>query len=332
MPQPLSLRLAGTGIALPRQMRPSSWFDDRYGKPAGWTARHAGLQCRPLAGRDDRASVLGARAAEQALAAAGWQASELDLVISACGVGEQALPGTATLLHRELGLDALGTAALDINSACLSFVSALDLVACALAAGRYRRVLVVASEIPSAGLDWDDPDSAPLFGDGAAAVAVEAGDGRSRLLAAHHATWSSGLALCQVRAGGTGVRLDEGSEAYAKAARFAMDGPGTYRLAAQKLPGFVAELTARAGLHPGQLDLLVPHQASAKALTHMRRALRLPAGMVVDIIEGHGNQMAASIPTALHLAIADGRLQRGQTVALVGTGAGLAAAGLVLRY
>lgn len=332
MSHPLSLRIAGTGIALPRQSRSSDWFDARHGRPAGWTARHVGLQQRPLAGKDERASVLGAAAARRALDAAGWQAGELDLVVSACGVGEQALPGTATLIHRELGLDPHGTAALDINSACLSFVSALDLAACALAAGRYRRILIVSSEIPSAGLDWDDPDSAPLFGDGAAAVALEAGDGRSQLLAAHHATWSSGVELCQVRAGGTGVRLADGVDAYARAARFAMDGPATYRLAAQKLPGFIATLVQRAGLRPEQLDVLVPHQASAKALTHMRRALRLPPGLLVDILEGHGNQMAASIPTALHTAIASGRIQRGHTVALVGTGAGLAAAGVVLRY
>lgn len=328
----LDLRIAGSGIALPAARRDSHWFDTRYGKPPGWTQRHVGIASRPLASAAETSAVLGAAAAGRALDAAGWEAGQVDVLISACGVGQQALPCTAALIQRELGLGDSGIGCFDLNASCLSFVLALDQAAMALAAGRYRRVLVVASEIPSAGLDWEDADTAPLFGDGAAAVALEAGDGRSQLLASHLQTWSSGAEHCRVRAGGTAVRLDDGVAAYRQAARFEMDGAATYRLAAQKLPGFVAELGRRAGIAPAQLDALVPHQASAKALRHISRVLRLPPGLLVDIIASHGNQMSASIPTALHLAIAEGRIQRGHTIALVGTGAGLSAGGVVLRY
>jgi len=332
MPNPISLRIAGSGIQLPALRRDNAWFDQRLGQPSGWTARHCGIASRPLAGPQDTSASLAAGAITQALATAGWAADGFDVLISACGVGQQALPCSAALIHRQLGLSQSGIAAFDINASCLSFPVALDMAACALASGRYQRAVIVSSEIASAGLNWDDADTAPLFGDGAAAVAIEAGDGRSQLLAAHLQTWSDGVDYCRVRAGGTGVRLQDGVDAYRQAALFEMDGAAVYRLAAQKLPGFIAELSQRAGIAPAQLKALVPHQASAKALKHIQRVLRLPPGLLVDIIQTYGNQMSASIPTALHLAIADGRIARGDLVALVGTGAGLSAGGVVLRY
>lgn len=332
MPNPIPLRIAGSGIALPRLRRDNDWFDQRFARPAGWTARHVGIRSRPIASEGETSASLAADAVRQALAAASWQDDDFDVLISACGVGQQALPCTAALIHRQLGLDHSGIGAFDINASCLSFPVALDMAASALACGRYRRAVIVSSEIASAGLNWDDPDTAPLFGDGAAAVAIEAGDGRSQLLAAHLQTWSAGVEHCRVRAGGTAVRIDDGIEAYRAAARFEMDGAAVYRLAAQKLPGFIAELSTRAGIEPARLGALVPHQASAKALKHIQRVLRLPPGLLVNIIEHYGNQMSASIPTALHLAISDGRIQRGDTIALVGTGAGLSAGGVVLRY
>lgn len=332
MPNPIPLRIAGSGIALPRLRRDNDWFDQRYARPGGWTARHVGITSRPIASEGETSASLAAEAVRQALAAAGWQDDDFEVLISACGVGQQALPCTAALIHRQLGLDHSGIGAFDINASCLSFPVALDMAASALASGRYRRAVIVSSEIASAGLNWDDPDTAPLFGDGAAAVAIEAGDGRSQLLAAHLQTWSAGVEHCRVRAGGTAVRIDDGIEAYRAAARFEMDGAAVYRLAAQKLPGFIAELSTRAGIEPARLGALVPHQASAKALKHIQRVLRLPPGLLVNIIEHYGNQMSASIPTALHLAISDGRIQRGDTIALVGTGAGLSAGGVVLRY
>lgn len=332
MPDPISLRIAGSGIQLPALQRDNAWFDRRFGQPDGWTARHCGIVSRPLAGPGQTSASLAAGAINQALASAGWARDGFDALISACGVGQQALPCSAALIHRQLGVSDSGIAAFDVNASCLSFPVALDMAACALATGRYRRVVIVSSEIASAGLNWDDADTAPLFGDGAAAVAIEAGDGRSQLLAAHLQTWSDGADYCQVRAGGTAVRLQDGVEAYRQAAMFEMDGAAVYRLAAQKLPGFVAELLQRAGIVPAQLKALVPHQASAKALKHIQRVLRLPPGLLVNIIQTYGNQMSASIPTALHLAIADGRIARGDLIALVGTGAGLSAGGVVLRY
>ncbi len=330
---PVGLRILGSGAYLPRQYRESEEFDRRWNKPAGWTRRHVGIVRRPYAGADETSSMMGAAAARQALDAAGLAAGEVDVVVSACSVMEQAIPCSAALIHRRLGLADSGIPAFDVNATCLSFLAALDLLSTAIAAGRYRRALIVSSEIATAGLDWDDPDTAPLFGDGAAAVVVAADpEGASWLSAAHMETWSEGTEHCRVRAGGTRLRIDDDLDAFRAAARFEMSGKPTYRLAAQKLPAFMDALLARAGLRLEQLRRIVPHQASAKALRHLEVALRLPPAALVRIIETHGNQMAASIPLALHHAIGEGLIERGDHVALVGSGAGLSLGGIVLRY
>lgn len=332
--RPIRLRILGTGEYVPSRRVYSEEFDQRWGKPAGWTRRHVGIDYRQFAGDDEPASLMAANAAQQALARAGLRADQLDAVISVSAVMEQAIPCTAALVQRRLGLSAGNTPAFDINATCLGFLVALDLVASAMATGRYRRVLLVAGEVATAGLNWDDTDTAALFGDGAAAVVLEAGDAAdaSCLLASHMETHSEGLELCQVRAGGTRVRHDKHANDYVAASKFEMAGRATYRLAARKLPDFMRTLFARAGVTVTDLRRLVPHQASVKALDHLERALRLPPQALVRILPTHGNQMSASIPLALHHAITNGELRRGDLFAMVGSGAGLSFAGAVLRY
>jgi 3-oxoacyl-[acyl-carrier-protein] synthase-3 len=332
--RPLPLRIVSTGQYVPSRRVESAEFDRRWCKPKGWTRRHVGIDHRHYAGPDEPASLMAAQAARMALDRAGLQPRDLDAVISVGGVLEQAIPCTAALVQRRLGLDQADTPAFDVNATCLGFLAALDLVAAAIAVGRYRRVLLVAGEVASAGLDWDDTDTAALFGDGGAAVIVEssAPGQESALLASHMQTFSEGTGYCQIRGGGTRMRQEDGLEAYLAATRFEMSGRQTYRLAAQKLPGFMQALFARAGVGVEQMQRLIPHQASAKALAHLQRALGLHEESLVRILQTHGNQMAASIPLALHHAIDSGQLRRGDLFAMVGSGAGLSFAGAVLRY
>lgn len=333
-PTPIPLRITGTGEYVPSRRVGSEEFDARWAKPAGWTRRQVGIDCRYYATAEEPASFMAARAAEDALRRAGLRADQLDCVISACSVMEQAIPCTAVLVQRRLGLAGSGIPAFDINATCLGFVVALDLAAAAIAVGRYRRVLIVSSEVASAGLDWDDQETAALFGDGAAAAVIEAcaDEEGSQFIAAHMETYSEGAELCRVRAGGTRLRIADGLEAFQQGAYFEMSGRATYRLAAQHLPRFMDRLSSRAGVAVGDLKKLVPHQASAKALRHLEVALGLRADRLVRVLETRGNQMAASIPIALHGAIERGEIARGDLVALVGSGAGLSFGGAVLRY
>lgn len=330
----LPIRILGTGEHVPAICIESHSLDQRWNKAAGWTVRHAGIERRYYAAEHETTSSMGASAACSALAAAGLQAQELDCIVSACSVMEQAIPCSAVLIQRQLGLEHSGIPAFDINATCLSFVAALDLVSSAIAVGRYKRVLIVSSEIASAGLRWDDPETAMLFGDGAAAVVLGGSDDAdgAELLGSHFETFSAGADLCQVRSGGTRIRPRADMTAFLQGACFEMQGRATYRMAAQRLPHFLERLFERARTGLDQLSCIVPHQASAKGLAHLEAALKLPSSMLVKVLANRGNQMAASIPVALHHAISSGRVRRGELMALVGSGAGLSFGGAILRY
>lgn len=329
-----SLRILGTGVYLPRRVVASEVFDRRFGKRTGWAERRFGVARRHVAEPDETSSFMAARAAEAALLVAGLAPQDVECTISACSVMEQAIPCLGSLVQRELGLGESGRVAFDVNATCLSFLAALDLVACALAVGRYRRVLVVSSEIASAGVDPEDPTTAPLFGDGAAAVVLGAADAGqdSALLACELATYGVGHDLCRVRAGGTRLRAADDPEAHVRGSRFEMDGPGLYRLSARHFPRHFERAVAAAGVAREQLACVIPHQASGRAIEHMIGTLGLPLDRVVHILANRGNQVAASLPSALHEAIASGALRRGQLCTLLGTGAGLSLGTAILRY
>jgi 3-oxoacyl-[acyl-carrier-protein] synthase-3 len=326
------LKIKGSGAVRPNRVLTSDEIDDRLGKPRGWTAAHFAIDQRAVAGAGETSSYLGAAAASAALDAAGWRAQDLDAIVGACGVMEQPIPGTATLVQRRLGLGGSGIPAFDVNATCLSFLTALDLVAMALAAGRWRKVLVFAADIASAALDFDDPEASVIFGDGAAALAVEASSGPSAWLGFRMETYGDGADLCRLEAGGTRLRPEPDLDRFLDHARFRMDGPGVFKATARRFPRFMAELFRNCGLTEADLDLVVPHQASAAALAHLKRSLPVLSERVVDIFADHGNQIAASLPSALHHAIATGRLARGDRALLVGSAAGVSLGAAVMRY
>ena len=310
----------------------SEEIDRRLMKPDGWTAANFAIHSRGVASGAETSSSLGAAAGLVALAAAGWQPGDLDVIIGACGVMEQPIPGTACLIQRRLGLGASGIPAFDVNATCLSFLVALDLVGLGFAAGRWRRALIVSADIASAALDFEQPEAAVIFGDGAAAIAVEAAPGASALLGYRLETYGDGAELCALEAGGTRLRPHDDLPGFLAHSRFRMDGPGVFLATARRFPRFRARLLEECRVSADEIDLIVPHQASAAALDHLRRAFPAAPDRVVDIFADHGNQIAASLPSALHAAIATGRLQRGDLALLVGTAAGVSLGGAVIRY
>ena len=327
------LTLTGFGAFAPRDQRPSTALDPLFGQPEGWTEAQFGIASRGVAGPDETTSAMGAEAARKALAMAGWAPEDLDIIIGACGVMEQPIPGTSVLIQQALGLGKSGVWAFDVNQTCLSFVTALDVVAMGFETGRFRRALVVSSDIASAGLDWNAPHAAAIFGDGAAAVCIEAGsepDGPG-LLARGFETYGDGKDLATLRSGGTRIRIEDGLEALAEGARFHMDAFGIFKAAARCLPDLIDRVLGEAGLTRETVDVVIPHQASKPGLEHVRRLMGGDPARVVDIFATRGNQIAASLPTALAQAQADGKLVTGKTVLLLGTAAGISAAAMVIR-
>jgi 3-oxoacyl-[acyl-carrier-protein] synthase-3 len=329
----IPLALAGLGRYAPREAILSDALDARFGKPAGWTRAQFGLTSRGIADRDETISRMGAAAAREALDRAGWAVGEFDVLIGACGVMEQPIPGASVLIQYELGLGRSGILAFDVNQTCLSFLMALDVAALGFAAGRWRRVLIVSSDIASAGLDWSDPAASAIFGDGAAAVCLEASqdaDGPA-LLTRRMETYGEGRDLATLRAGGSAVRLEDGLEAFKAASLFRMDAFGVFKAAARRLPALIDQALTDAGLTRETVDIVVPHQASRPGVEHVRRLMGGDPDRVIDIFEDHGNQIAASLPTAVHQAGVAGRLAPGRTVLLLGTAAGISASAVVLR-
>ncbi len=328
--------LSGFGMALPESSLASSEIDRRLGKDEGWLERACGVASRPVACLGETQERMGAAAARAALADAGLTLADVDLLLFGAAVGRQPIPATAPLVKRELGGADLSFPAYDVNATCLSALVALDVASLHIAAGRARHVLVVTAEIASRALPWHDaPETAGLFGDGAAAVVVSAGSaakaGGARFGGFYMETFAEGYDACTLASGGTGIDFHTDPEAFSRSAYFRMDGKALYRITAAALPGFLDRLLEMSGLKRRDIDLVVPHQASPHALTHIIRRGGFAAGQVFDRVRTIGNQVAASIPVALCLARDEGLIRPGMRVLLIGTSAGVSLAGALLE-
>lgn len=326
------IRITGTGMAVPAQATSAAQLDARLGLPAGSSERQTGVRRRFLS-TTETAAQLAAQACRAAVADAGLDWSEIDCLVAASATMDQSLPYNAALIHAELGLSERRTATLDINASCLSFLAALDTMSYLVDAGRYRNVLLVSCDIATFGIDWSALRESGIFGDGAAAAVIRRSraDEASAILSARMETLSAGVAHCRIPAGGSRYHprraLDRPFEPLTV---FHMEGRAVFKLASEALPGFTEGLLAQAGVRMGDLAAVVPHQASQLALTHLSRRLDIAPAQLVDIFADYGNQVGASLPTALHLGRAQGRFRHGDTILLLGTGAGLAMGGMVL--
>jgi 3-oxoacyl-[acyl-carrier-protein] synthase-3 len=328
------VRIIGTGHAVPSQELTSQELDSRLNHPAGYIERYSGVRKRHVTDRSENAAILGARAGALALKSANIKSSEIDCLISASASMDQGMPCNAALMHYEMGLSDTAVPAFDVNASCLGFLAAIDTVSWAIAAGRYKRVLIIAADVASCGLNWDDIESSAIFGDGAAAAVIGLSDDESgsRILSTNLQTRSCGVDLCKIPGGGTRFHPNRIDEPYLPLAAFKMDGKAVFKLAAEHVPGFIDNLLVEAGTTRDEIDWVVPHQASHLALKHLTKRLGLRREKVVNIFAEYGNQVAASLPTALDMAIRDGRIRRGHRVLLIGAGAGFSMGGAVLDY
>ncbi|MBA4493400.1 beta-ketoacyl-ACP synthase III [Paenactinomyces guangxiensis] len=326
------VRIAGVGKYLPQTVITAEEMDERIGVPIGWVEKKSGVIRRHFVNGETN-SQMGAYAAREALEMAGLHLSDMDCIVCASGTSEQAIPCTASLIYKELDPGHQGIPAFDINSTCLSFVTAFDHLSYLVDAGRYRYVLLVSSEIASIGLNWNHKESCALFGDGAAAVIIgPAEDGASGILSSHMETYSQGAHLSQIRGGGTKYH----PRTYAENIDpdhflFEMDGEALFRMSARYLPRFMKQLLPK-DLTMKEINLVIPHQASMMAMRIMQKRLKISAEQMFIFAQNHGNTIAASIPMGIYEAVKQGRVKRGDKVMLIGTSAGLSLGGIILVY
>lgn len=325
------VKILSTGKYLPKKQVTAQELGLRLGLPKGWVEKKSGVLVRHFVD-GETASLMGAFAAKDALEAAGLSFGDIDCLISTSGIPEQAIPCTASLIQKQLGAEDCGIPAFDINSTCLSFITGLDTVSYMIEAGRYNRVLLVASEV-STGLNWKDKESCTLFGDGAAAAIIAKSDNKesSRILCSRMETYSKGAHLTECRGGGNKYHPREYAD-NPESFLFKMDGSAVYRLVSDILPGFIERLLQPSGLSLADMQMVIPHQASLMAMRLMRRKLGIPEKKWMVIAHNHGNTVAASVPMALHEAIGQRKIKRGDRVMLLGTSAGFSVGGIVLEY
>lgn len=323
--------IAGTGHVVPEHHLTSADLDAQLGFEAGYLEQKTGMRSRYVS-RDQSQVDLAVQAAELALADAEVDITDIDLVLGASGIPYQTIPTTAPLVMHRLGIPE-GVEAFDVNSTCLSFVSALDVARARIAIGQNTHVLVFSSELSSRALPWDDaPEVAALFGDGAAAAVITAQQlGKGQLIASLMRSYPSAYEACQIPAGGTRIDYHNDPAGFDAHALFQMNGKKLFQITTKHFPGFVQDLLDRAGWRQDQVDLVIPHQASPLALTHMARLTGFGADRIVDFAAELGNQIAASIPTGLDRALRSNQVFPGARVLMLGTSAGVSFGGMAVQ-
>lgn len=327
----IPFRIRGLGRALPERIVTSREIEQEYGIEENWIESKTGIQTRRWV-THETALTLAAAAAREAVAEAGMELTDLDLILWASGTPPQAIPDGAHLLQRELGLGHSGISCMAVHATCLSFVSAMDTASAFLAAGRYERILIVSSDVASRGFDRSDPKSFTLFGDAAAAAVVTRpgpGEEDSQVLISRFESYGHGADLAHIKGWGT-LRPPGFPETRDTDNVFHMDGPGVFFLVRELIPPFLLKMN-EARDNPDEIPLIVPHQPSMHALRGFRRA-GIPEEKMVITLDRYGNCVAVSIPLTLYEAVKTGRLKRGEEFLMMGIGAGICLGGMLLRY
>ncbi len=268
--------------------------------------------------------------AEKAIAAAGISADDLDCIIGATAGDVQPIPCTASLVQERVAPDAR-CAALDVNSTCTSFITALDVASRYLRDGEYRRILIVAGDVGAQFLHPGQRESFELFSDAAVAVVVSSPSAEGvGVLASLQQTWPRHAHETELRGGGSRMPGRDFHPDNDHDYRFDMDGRAVLLSASRVLPGFFERFFEKAGTSVDEIDYVIPHQAS-RALPLIMRRIGIPEDRYANYVEDFGNMVSASVPFALAKAWDEGRIGRGSRVLLCGTAAGLTANALLLQ-
>ncbi len=314
-------RIAGTGGYLPETVRTNDDISRMVDTNDAWIVERTGIRERRIAAPHETASSMGERAARQAIAAAGWEPASIDLIIMATSTPDRIFPSAACILQQRLGIRECG--AFDVQAACSGFIYALSIADQFIRAGTASRVLVVGSEINSRLVDWSDRATCILFGDGAGAVVLEA-SAEPGILSTHIHADGHYQDLLYLPNPEMGI---SGEPPYVK-----MQGNEVFKIAVNTLGRIVDETLAANGLEKADVDWLVPHQANIRIIAATARKLKMPMERVVVTIERQGNTSSASVPLALHEAVRDGRIRRGQILLMEAFGGGFTWGSALVRY
>ena len=307
--------LAGIGAYLPQRIVTNDELSRTVDTTDAWIRERTGIGQRHFAAPHETASFMATESGRAALADAGALASDVDGIIVATSTPDQAFPATALRVQAALGVTkGFG---FDLAAACAGFVYALSVADSMIKCGQAKGILVIGSEVYSRILNWADRGTCVLFGDGAGAVFLRAGEGSGS---------DRGILSTHIHAQGTlgDILYVDGAVGQPdKPGHLVMHGREVFRHAVVRLAEAVQEALEANGMTAADIDWLVPHQANRRIIDAMGRKLGLSADRVVVTVEEHANTSAASVPLALCQAWKDGRIKRGELVLLEALGGGL---------
>ena len=312
--KPIFSRIVATGGYLPERILSNHDLEQMVDTSDAWIFARTGIRSRHIAAPDEKTVDMAEAAARQALADAGLQAEDLDLIVVATTTPDQIFPSTACLLQARLGNH--GAPAFDIQAVCTGFIYALATADRFIRSGGVRHALVIGVDSMSRVVDWTDRGTCILFADGAGAVVLSASD-EPGIISTHIHADGAYAELLQVPGGET---------------RMTMQGNAVFRMAVRTLGEIVQETLAANTLTPEDIDWLVPHQANIRIIQATADKLGLPMERVVMTVEHHGNTSAASVPLALDDAARRRCFQPGQRLLLEAFGGGFTWGSALLRW
>ncbi|MER8375224.1 beta-ketoacyl-ACP synthase III [Mesorhizobium sp. M1406] len=316
----------GTGAALPRRIMKNADFEGMVETSDEWIAQRTGIRQRHIAGDDETTASLGEAAARAALADAGLTPADLDLIVLATSTPNNTFPATAVEIQNRLGMH--HGFAFDLQAVCSGFVYAVATADLYIRGGLAKRVLVIGSETFSRILDWSDRSTCVLFGDGAGAVVMEAGEGTGAIA-------DRGVLAASLRSDGAHkdkLFVDGGPSTTGTVGHLRMEGREVFKHAVGMITDVIEATFSQAGISADDLDWFVPHQANKRIIDASAKKLGIAEQKVVVTVDLHGNTSAASVPLALSVAVADGRIKKGDLVLLEAMGGGFTWGAVLVRW
>lgn len=318
--------IAGCGSALPQRVMTNADLSKIVDTSDEWIVERSGIKARHIAGDGETTRSLGTEAARRALAHAGLEAADVDLIIVATATPDNTFPATATLIQADLGITR--GAAFDVHAVCSGFVYGLTVADAMIKAGQAQCVLVIGSETFSRILDWSDRTTCVLFGDGAGAMVLKG----ARVTDSNA---SPGILISRIRSDGRyndKLYVDGGPSTTKTVGHLRMEGREVFKHAVVNIASVMDEAMVEAGVKPEQVDWFVPHQANRRILEGTARKLGIPEDRIVMTLDRHGNTSAASIPLAFDAAVKDGRIRKGDLVLFEAMGGGFTWGAVLARY
>ncbi|HSM36616.1 MAG TPA: beta-ketoacyl-ACP synthase III [Longimicrobiales bacterium] len=327
-PQPMA-EIAATGRYLPERVLTNADLESMVDTTDEWIRERTGITERRIADDDVGAAEMGARAARAAMAKAGVDAGEIDLILLTTATPDRLLPSTACDMQALLGAE--NAAAMDLGAACTGFMYALTLAESQVATGRADLALVVSTEKMSAIVDWNDRATCVLFGDGAGAALVRRSENGRGILSTFNRS-DGRLADLLFRPGGGAVQPFDAAVLASGDHLLKMAGREVFKNAVRSMAEAANQALMRAGITGKDVKLMIPHQANIRIIEATARYADIPMEKVYVNVDRYGNMSSATVPVALDEAAEQGLIEEGDYVLLVAFGAGFTWGASVIRW